>query len=146
MPEPHLFRRIIDAYAAMGLVSQVAVVVVIALVTTAAGLGAIVLLPADHFLPRTRPDSESWWRKHKVVRWVLLAVKNALGAVVGVLGVLMLVAPGPGLVFILLGVSLLDFPGKRRLERKLVQRPSVVRFLNDLRANFKKPPFLVEPD
>ena len=49
-------------------------------------------------------------------------------------------------MFVLLGLSLLDFPGKRRLERKLVSRPSVMRFLNDLRASFGKPPFVVEPD
>jgi hypothetical protein len=135
VPDPGLFRRIIDAYGDLGMVARVAVVGIIAVVTTAAGLAAIILLPADHFLPRTAPDSDSWWR-----------VKNAAGAVIATLGVLMLVAPGPGLVFILLGVSLLDFPGKRVLERKLVQRPSVIRFLNDLRATFGRPPFTMEPD
>jgi hypothetical protein len=146
VPDPGLFRRIIDAYGDLGMVARVAVVGIIAVVTTAAGLAAIILLPADHFLPRTAPDSDSWWRRHRIVRWILLGVKNAAGAVIATLGVLMLVAPGPGLVFILLGVSLLDFPGKRVLERKLVQRPSVIRFLNDLRATFGRPPFTMEPD
>jgi hypothetical protein len=141
-----LLRKAVELYGELGMVARVAVVVLIAVVTTAAGLAAIVLLPADHFLPRTAPDSESWWRRHRIVRWILLGVKNAAGAVIVSLGVVMLVAPGPGLVFILLGLSLLDFPGKRVLERKLVQRPSVTRFLNDLRATFKKPPFAVEPD
>ena len=83
-----------------------------------------------------------------MVRWTLLVLKNALGLVVLPLGIFMSLplVPGPGLVFVLLGLSLLDFPGKRRLERKLVGRPSVIRFLNDLRANFGKPPFVVEPD
>jgi hypothetical protein len=54
--------------------------------------------------------------------------------------------PGPGLVFLLLGISLLDFPGKKKLERQLVRRPSVMRFLNDLRGSFGKAPFVVEPD
>lgn len=141
-----LIRRTVDAYGDLGLVARVAVVVVIAVITTAAGLAAIVLLPADHFLPRTAPDSASWWRRHRIVRWVALAVKNAAGVVILTLGVVMLVAPGPGLVFMLLGLSLLDFPGKLVLERKLVRRPSVIRFLNDLRATFKRPPFAVEPE
>ena len=139
-----LFRRIIDAYSDMGMVSRVLSVVLIALLTTAAGLTAIVLLPEDHFLPRPIPDS--WWRRHWVIRWFLLLLKNTAGGIIAVLGILMLVAPGPGLVFILLGLSLLDFPGKRKLERKLVQRPSVIRFLNDLRATFKRPPFALEPE
>jgi hypothetical protein len=126
--------------------ARVAVVLVIAVVTTAAGLAAIVLLPSDHFLPRTAPDSDSWWRRHRIIRWFLMGVKNAAGAVIVTLGILMLVAPGPGLVFILLGLSLLNFPGKLVLERKLVQRPSVIRFLNDLRATFGRPPFALEPE
>jgi hypothetical protein len=139
---PDLFRRIIDTYAGLGMVSRVAVVVAIALVTTAAGFAAIVFLPEDHFLPRPIPDS--WWRRHWMMRWFLLGLKNAAGGVIAMLGIVMLVAPGPGLVFILLGLSLLDFPGKRKLERKLVERPSVIRFLNDLRGTFKRPPFLLE--
>jgi hypothetical protein len=137
-------RRLIELYNDLGLVSRVATVVGIAVATTAAGFAAIVWLPADHFLPRPAPDS--WWRKHWLMRWTLLFVKNLVGVVVFVMGVVMLVTPGPGLVFILLGLSLLDFPGKRALERRLVQRPSVMKFLNDLRANFGKPAFLIDPE
>jgi hypothetical protein len=139
-----LLRKLVEAYGRLDIWAQVAAVVVIALLTTAAGFLAIVLLPADHFLPRPAPDS--WWRRHRIVRWTLLLVKNVLGVIIFALGMLMLVAPGPGLVFILLGLSLLDFPGKRALERKLVGRPSVMKFLNDLRANFHKPPFVIEPE
>lgn len=135
-------RKLIDVYGGLGLMPRIAAIIGIALVTTAGGFAAIVWLPADHFLPR--PVTNSWWRKHLFIRWTLLALKNALGVVVLVLGLLMLVTPGPGLVFILLGLSLLDFPGKRALERRLVQRPSVMKFLNDLRANFGKPAFLIE--
>jgi hypothetical protein len=139
-----LLRKLVEAYGELGIWAQVGAIVVVALVTTAAGFLAIVLLPAEHFLSRPAPDS--WWRKHRIVRWTLLAVKNVLGVIIFALGVLMLVAPGPGLVFMLLGLSLLDFPGKRALERRLVGRPSVIKFLNDLRANFNKPPFVIEPE
>jgi hypothetical protein len=135
-------RGLVEFYNDLGFVSRVAVIVIIALVTTAAGFAAIVWLPADHFLPRPTPDS--WWRRHWAMRWTLLGVKNVLGVIIFVLGAVMLVTPGPGLVFILLGLSLLDFPGKRALERRLVQRPSVMKFLNDLRANFGKAAFAIE--
>ena len=140
---PAAFRKIIEIYNDLGMFSRVAVVVAMALVTTAAGFAAIVWLPADHFLPRPAPVT--WWRRHWIVRTTLLVVKNVAGFIVGALGVVMLVTPGPGMVFILLGLSLLDFPGKRTLERRLVQRPSIMKFLNDLRANFGKPAFALEP-
>ena len=47
--------------------------------------------------------------------------------------------PGPGLVFILLGLSLLDFPGKRALQRRVVTRPFVLRVLNKTRTRFGPP-------
>ena len=135
-------RRLVDFYNDLGMVPRIATVMGIALVTTAAGFAAIIWLPADHFVPR--PTPESWWRRHWAMRWTLTAVKNVLGVIIFVLGAVMLVTTGPGLVFILLGLSLLDFPGKRALERRLVQRPSVMKFLNDLRANFGKPAFAIE--
>lgn len=143
---PELYRRVIDAYGGLSLGAKVALIVGIALVTTAIGMAAIVRLPAEHFVQKPPPDS--WWRRHRIVRWTALGLKNALGLLVLPLGILMALpmVPGPGLVFILLGLSLLDFPGKRKLERKLVGRPSVIRFLNDLRASFGKPPFVIGPD
>jgi hypothetical protein len=59
----------------------------------------------------------------------------ALGIVLSLPGV-----PGQGLLTVLLGVMLLDFPGKSRLEQKLLSRPSIVNAINKLRARFKKPP------
>ncbi len=149
MPEPNLpepFGSIVHAYRALSLGAKVSLVVVIALVTTAAGLAVIVRLPAEHFVKRPPPDT--WWRRHRIIRWTSLVLKNLLGLLVLPLGVIMAfpMVPGPGLVFILLGLSLLDFPGKRWCERKLINRRSVMRFLNDLRASFGRPPFVVEPD
>jgi hypothetical protein len=126
--------------------AKVGLIVAIALITTAAGMAVIVRLPAEHFVRKPPPDS--WWRRHRIIRWTLLGLKNLLGLLVLPLGIFMTLplVPGPGLVFVLLGLSLLDFPGKRKLERKIVERPTVIRFLNDLRASFGKPPFVIEPD
>jgi len=45
----------------------------------------------------------------------------------------MLVLPGQGLLTILLGVTLVNFPGKYALERRIVSRPSVANTLNRIR-------------
>jgi hypothetical protein len=48
--------------------------------------------------------------------------------------------PGQGVLTILLGIMLSDFPGKVRLERKIVSYPKVREALNLLRSRFGKPP------
>jgi hypothetical protein len=55
-------------------------------------------------------------------------------------GVAMLLLPGQGILTILIGLMLIDFPGKRRLERRLVQQPSVWRAINWMRAKAHQPP------
>jgi hypothetical protein len=52
--------------------------------------------------------------------------------------------PGQGILTILIGVMLLDFPGKRRLERWLVRRPAVFKGINRIRARFDKPPLVLD--
>ncbi len=67
-------------------------------------------------------------------------MKNMLAVVLVVLGVAMLVLPGQGILAILLGVMLGDFPGKLRLQQWILARPNVMKTLNWLRRKFKKPP------
>jgi len=62
------------------------------------------------------------------------------------LGILMSLpgVPGQGLLTILLGIMLLDFPGKRGLEYKLVSKPRVRDAINKLRHKFDKPDLILE--
>jgi hypothetical protein len=48
--------------------------------------------------------------------------------------------PGQGILTMLIGLTLVDFPGKRSLEQRLVRRPSVRRALDKVRARFGHPP------
>ena len=59
-------------------------------------------------------------------------------------GLILLVLPGQGLLTILIGLLLLDFPGKRAVELKLVRRPGIAAFLNRMRARHGRPPFVVQ--
>ena len=58
----------------------------------------------------------------------------------------MLVLPGQGILTILIGLSLVEFPGKRRLEAKLVGQATVLSTINKMRAKFNKPPLILAPE
>lgn len=97
---------------------------------------AVKRLPADYLIreeptPSQRPAA----RAARIAR-------NILGTVLIFLGVLMLVLPGQGLLTLLAGVSLMDFPGKRGFERRLMSRPHVLRALNHWRRRAGRPPLV----
>ena len=70
-------------------------------------------------------------------------LKNAIGVIVLVFGLVMLIAPGQGVLTVLAGVILCDFPGKRRLERKLIRLPRVLSTINRIRRYYKRPPLVL---
>lgn len=73
-------------------------------------------------------------------RLVLTVLKNVVGAVLILAGLLMLVLPGQGLVTLLIGLSLVNFPGKRRLVCRLLQQPGILGFINRIRTAASRPP------
>jgi hypothetical protein len=104
----------------------------------------LIKLPDTYF--KASHGREFWVERHPVLRWGGLVGKNLLGAVLVLLGVIMSLpgVPGQGVLTILLGVMLLDFPGKRGLELKLVSRPKVLRAINRIRSRFDRPPLLLD--
>ncbi len=112
-------------------------------VTVVAGMAAIVLLPADFFV-RGR-EARGFLRLHPVLRFTLIAGKNVLGGIVVVLGLVLSLplVPGPGFLFLLVGLGLVDFPGKRAFELRLVRLPRVLSSFNRLRARYGRPPIQV---
>ncbi len=104
----------------------------------------LVRLPEDYFDVRVpRPWMEN---HHPVLRLVGHIVKNAVGAVFVFVGFLMLFLPGQGILTMLIGISMLDFPGKRRVEAKLIGQPTVLGVINGMREKFGKPPLILAPD
>ena len=104
----------------------------------------LVRLPADYFDIRVpRPWMED---HHPVLRVVGHVVKNAVGALFLFAGFLMLFLPGQGVLTMLIGISMLDFPGKRRVEAKLIGQPTVLSVINGMRAKFGKSPLLIAPE
>lgn len=70
--------------------------------------------------------------------------KIIVGVFLLICGILMLVLPGQGLLTIIIGLSLLPFPGKRKLEQYLLSRKSVKASLNWIRVKANKEPFIFE--
>ncbi|TKS60057.1 MAG: hypothetical protein EWM72_01645 [Nitrospira sp.] len=104
----------------------------------------LVRLPADFFDIRVpRPWMED---HHPVLRVMGHLVKNLAGAIFLLAGFLMLFLPGQGILTMLIGISMLDFPGKRKLEAKLIGQPTILNVINGMREKFGKPPLAIAPD
>ena len=123
-----------------GLVWGVAIFLVTFTISIAITVLVVVKLPVTYF--KAEHGREFWIERHPVLRWCGLVGKNVLGALLVLLGVIMSLpgVPGPGVLTILLGVMLLDFPGKRGLELKLVSRPKILHAINRIRQKFDRPP------
>lgn len=99
----------------------------------------ILRIPADYFShDRRHPMSRSL--RHPAVAMLMTGAKNALGAVLLVVGVLLLFLPGQGLLTLLIGLTIMNYPGKFELERWLVSRPRVLPALNWLRTRYGRAP------
>ncbi len=104
----------------------------------------IARIPADYFAQPTRPD-RPWKHQHPAVRVVLRIGKNALGVVLMLAGLVMFVVPGQGLLTMLVGVLLLDFPGKYRFEKWLISRRRVLKMINWVRQKAGREAICVAP-
>lgn len=95
---------------------------------------------SDYFLPDR--SFESRRPKARLREWIL---RNVVGALLVLLGIIWLVTPGQGLITILVGLVFMDFPGKRKLELWVVRLPKVLEAANWLRAKRGSEPFLMPP-
>ena len=101
-------------------------------------------LPADYFDIRIpRPWMEN---HHPVLRLIGHIVKNVVGAIFLFAGFLMIFLPGQGVLTMLIGLSLIEFPGKRRVEAKIVGQSTVLSTINAMRTKFSKPPLIIAPE
>ena len=113
----------------------------LALIATIVGVPWVVTrLPKDYFVRSERVV----WRASfdaPLLSLITSMLKNLLGLLLVVLGLIMLVTPGQGIVTLLVGLLLMNFPGKYHLERWLVLRPGVLKGLNWLRRRQGQLPF-----
>lgn len=104
----------------------------------------IVKIPANYFSSHYKQDflpNSSW-----AVRWGAVILKNMLGVMLIILGLLLSLpgVPGQGLLTILLGLIMIDIPGKRPLEARIIKRPTILAAANNLRARYNKKPLMLD--
>jgi hypothetical protein len=104
----------------------------------------LVRLPTDFF--DTRVPRRWMEEQHPILRLLGLLAKNVVGAIFLFAGFLMLFLPGQGILTMLIGVTMLDFPGKRKLEAKMIGQPTVLNAINSMRQKFGKPPLTIAPN
>jgi archaellum biogenesis protein FlaJ (TadC family) len=104
----------------------------------------VIALPHDYFL---HPRRHRIMHKgaHPLLGYAALVLKNLFGIVLLLLGVVMLVLPGQGLLTILVALIVMDFPGKYRLIRRVVDSGKVLDAMNWLRSRGGKKPLLRPP-
>jgi Na+/proline symporter len=96
--------------------------------------GAVLLtLPADYL--REGDRAQRHWAA-RIGRTIAGVVLVAVGIVLSVPGI-----PGQGILTIVAGLTLIEFPGRHRLISALIGRPTALHAVNRLRARFKRPPF-----
>ena len=104
----------------------------------------MVKIPANYFSPHYVQDflPNSPW----LVRWGAVVAKNVFGIFLIVLGILLSLTgvPGQGVLTILLGLIMIDIPGKRPLEARIIKRPSILSAINRFRAKYNKPPLVMD--
>ena len=116
----------------VGIVSFV--VFVASLLLTPILLGKI---PQDYFVHTNQHKVEINHLGHLII----VVVRSLVGFVLLIAGIIMLVTPGQGIISILLGLFLMEFPGKRKLELKLINHEPTFKALNWLRGKANKDPF-----
>jgi uncharacterized membrane protein YbaN (DUF454 family) len=100
-------------------------------------------LPADYFV---NPDAQRPIDRHPVLKVLAVLTRNVIGYALIALGIILSLpgVPGQGLLTVLMGVMLIDFPGKHRFQRWLVTRRVILGAVNRLRARSGQPPFQME--
>jgi hypothetical protein len=100
----------------------------------------VALMPRDYFV------RERGRLPRRPLRQVGHVLKNCLGAVLLVAGLLMLVLPGQGILTLLVGMSLIDFPGKQRLQLRMARLRGVARSIQWMRHKARREPLLLDDD
>lgn len=102
----------------------------------------IMRLPEDYFLSPQNGDQTSTVLRDSST--LFLVFKNLMGGVLLCLGVVMLFLPGPGLMVALIGLSLVDIPGKRWVFGRILNISGLRSAINGLRGKRGRPPLKFE--
>jgi hypothetical protein len=123
-----------------GVVWGIAISLVLAVASFAIVVAVVVSWGSDRFKAGRTPAPRR--ERHPALRILAFVGKNIAGVLLVLLGIVMAIpgVPGQGLLTALIGLTLISFPGKLDLERRLVRLPVLRGGINRLRARFRRPP------
>jgi hypothetical protein len=100
----------------------------------------LIRIPEDYFV------RDEAYRFRRGVGGILFhLIKNSLGLIFLVMGFIMLFIPGQGLLTILAGLWLMDLPGKRALEIRMIRTQAIHKGIDYIRRKAGKPSLML-PD
>ena len=102
----------------------------------------IILLPSDYFAHENRETC--FWKGHSpIIKGILVFLKNLIGTILFIAGIAMLFLPGQGILTIIAGLFLMNFPYKYKIEKWLIGQPIVLKSFNMIRQKANKELFTI---
>lgn len=139
MKWPESFELLIDKHQVA--IEWLGVVSVLTFIVSLVAIPWVIArLPKDYFI-RHRQVVAVRHERNPALAKVIFLLRNFFGTVFLVGGIFMLVLPGQGIISMVIGISLMDFPKKNQLVDFILTLPRVRKLLNWLRHKQKKPPF-----
>ena len=137
---PHALRELLHELGRLGWMWGIAISLIAAVGSVLLAGVVVVSWPPDQFKRDVPPR---FMDGHAApLRLAAIAGKNLVGVILILVGFVMALpgVPGQGILTMLIGLTLVDFPGKRRLEQRLVRRARIRRAIDRVRARFGHPP------
>ena len=101
----------------------------------------ISIIPHNYFVDKKRV---SFMKMKNPLMWLLIVIiKNSIGLILILCGILMLILPGQGVLTIITGLIFLDYPGKFKFERLLVRNKLILNSMNWIRRKLNKPDLII---
>ena len=115
---------------------------VVTFVASLLGVPWLVLRISPNYFIRHHFKVTDRHRRHPALTIVLFCLRNTIGLLLLAAGIAMLVLPGQGILTLLIGLSVMDFPGKHHLLERCVQVNTVQQSLNWIRRKGGKEDFI----
>ena len=91
----------------------------------------IIAIPSDYFINKKRVST---LKNRSILLWIIyIAFKNIIGYIFIIMGLAALVLPGQGILMILVGLMMSDYPKKFDLEKKIITIKAVRKGINWIR-------------
>ena len=101
----------------------------------------ISIIPHNYFVDKKRV---SLIKMKNPLMWLpIIIIKNSIGLVLILCGILMLILPGQGVLTIITGLIFLDYRGKFKFERLLVRNKLILNSMNWIRRKLNKPDLII---